>query len=70
MPITFGFPFCLTLDYKPRSQGLHSQFTSHAVAASDVLQRALMLLVGVLGLLLDAHRFRCSSWCNMCSLFV
>jgi hypothetical protein len=44
--------------------------TSHAVATSDMLQRELMLLLGVLWLLLDAHCFRCSSWCNMCSLFV
>jgi hypothetical protein len=25
--ITFGFPFCLTLDYKPRSQDLYSQLS-------------------------------------------
>jgi hypothetical protein len=50
--------------------GERAAATSHAVATSDMLQRALMLLVGVLWLFLDAHCFRCSSWCNMCSLFV
>jgi len=42
--------------------GERAAATSHAVATSDMLQRALMLLVGVLWLFLDAHCFRCSSW--------